>query len=112
ARLRPRRLRLPRPRRPGAGGRVGRYARDRSLPRPRTAGRGAHRRYPRTYATRGCTLRHVGTRPRVHWEWSAHPFVAARRSWITELLEMAGGENAYWDLDVESVRISPEDAIA
>jgi iron complex transport system substrate-binding protein len=48
----------------------------------------------------------------VHWEWSAHPFVAARRSWITELLEMAGGQNAYADLDVESVRVSPEDAIA
>ncbi|MDQ6674770.1 MAG: cobalamin-binding protein [Chloroflexota bacterium] len=51
-------------------------------------------------------------RPRVHWEWSAHPYVAARRSWITELLEMAGGQNIYSDLDVESVRVSPEDAIA
>ena len=53
-----------------------------------------------------------GQRPRVHWEWSAHPFVAARRSWITELLEMAGGQNVYSDLDVESVRVSPEEAIA
>ena len=53
-----------------------------------------------------------GARPRVHWEWSAHPFVAARRSWITELLEMAGGQNAYADLDVESVRVSPDEAIA
>jgi iron complex transport system substrate-binding protein len=53
-----------------------------------------------------------GARPRVHWEWSAHPFVAARRSWITELLEMAGGQNAYSDLDVESVRVTPADAIA
>jgi len=51
-------------------------------------------------------------RPRVHWEWSAHPFVAARRSWITELLEMAGGQNVYSDLDVESIRVSPADAIA
>ena len=51
-------------------------------------------------------------RPRVHWEWSAHPFVAARRSWITELLEMAGGQNVYSDLDVESVRVAPADAIA
>src|ERR1700730_6835932 len=57
--------------------------------------------------TRAC-----GARLRVHWEWSAHPFVAARRSWITELLEMAGGQNVYSDLDVESVRVSPEDAIA
>jgi iron complex transport system substrate-binding protein len=52
------------------------------------------------------------TRPRVHWEWSAHPFVAGRRSWITELLDMAGGQNAYSDLDVESVRVTPEEAIA
>jgi iron complex transport system substrate-binding protein len=51
-------------------------------------------------------------RPRVHWEWSAHPVVAARRSWITELLDMAGAENIYADLDVESVRVTPEDAIA
>jgi iron complex transport system substrate-binding protein len=51
-------------------------------------------------------------RPRVHWEWSAHPFVAARRSWITELLVMAGGQNVYGDLDVESVRVSPAEAIA
>lgn len=51
-------------------------------------------------------------RPRVHWEWSAHPVVAARRSWVTELLDMVGAENVYGDLDVESVRVAPEDAIA
>jgi iron complex transport system substrate-binding protein len=50
-------------------------------------------------------------RPRVHWEWSARPDVAARRSWITEMLHMAGGENVYDDLDVESLRLSPEQAI-
>lgn len=54
----------------------------------------------------------VEVRPRVHWEWSAHPVVAARRSWITSLLAMAGGCNAYEDLDVESVRVSREDAVA
>jgi len=54
----------------------------------------------------------VRARPRVHWEWSAHPVVAARRSWVTELLQMAGAENVYADLDVESVRVTPEDAIA
>jgi iron complex transport system substrate-binding protein len=47
---------------------------------------------------------------RVHWEWSAHPVVAGRRSWITELLEMVGAENAYADLDVESVRVSLDEA--
>jgi iron complex transport system substrate-binding protein len=57
-------------------------------------------------------VRQAKARPRVHWEWSAHPVVAARRSWITELLTMAGAENAYADLDVESVRVTPEDAIA
>ena len=51
-------------------------------------------------------------RPRVHWEWSAHPVVAARQSWVTELLQMAGADNVYADLDVESVRVLPEDAIA
>ena len=54
----------------------------------------------------------VSARPRVHWEWSAHPVVAARRSWVTELLEMVGADNVYADLDVESVRVAPEDAIA
>src|SRR5439155_25555825 len=52
-----------------------------------------------------------GSRFRVHWEWSAHPVVAARRSWITELLEMIGAANAYADLDVESVRVSWQEAI-
>jgi iron complex transport system substrate-binding protein len=46
-----------------------------------------------------------GPRPKVHWEWSAHPVVAGRRSWITELLELVGADNAYADLDVESVRV-------
>jgi iron complex transport system substrate-binding protein len=48
-------------------------------------------------------------RPRVHWEWAANPIVAGRRSWITEMLHLAGGENAYADLDVESVRLTLED---
>jgi iron complex transport system substrate-binding protein len=52
-----------------------------------------------------------GARPRVHWEWSAHPVVAGRRSWITELLELLGAENVYADLDVESVRVTLEDAL-
>jgi iron complex transport system substrate-binding protein len=53
----------------------------------------------------------ASARPRVHWEWSARPVVAARRSWITEMLHLAGAENAYIDLDVESVRVTPEEAI-
>jgi iron complex transport system substrate-binding protein len=50
-------------------------------------------------------------RPRVHWEWSGRPVVAARRSWVTEMIDMAGGSNAYADLDIESVRVSVEDAV-
>jgi iron complex transport system substrate-binding protein len=49
---------------------------------------------------------HAAQRPKVHWEWSAHPVVAGRRSWITELLGLVGADNAYADLDVESVRVT------
>jgi iron complex transport system substrate-binding protein len=48
----------------------------------------------------------AGRGQRVHWEWSAHPVVAGRRSWITELLEQVGAKNVYADLDVESVRVT------
>ena len=51
-------------------------------------------------------------RKRIHWEWSARPVVAARRSWVTELMQMAGGENAYADLDFESASLTPAEASA
>jgi iron complex transport system substrate-binding protein len=51
-------------------------------------------------------------RPRIHWEWSGRPHVAARRSWVTEMMALAGGDNVYADLDVESIRVSVEDAVA
>ena len=51
-------------------------------------------------------------RPRVHWEWSARPHVAARRSWVTDMIRMAGGENAYADLDVESTLVPMQEAVA
>jgi iron complex transport system substrate-binding protein len=51
------------------------------------------------------------SRPRVHWEWSAHPVVAGGRSWITELLDLVGADNVYADLDVESVRVSYAEAL-
>ncbi len=54
----------------------------------------------------------IQPKPRVHWEWSSHPYVAARQSWITELLEMAGACNAYADLDTETARVSADDALA
>jgi iron complex transport system substrate-binding protein len=54
----------------------------------------------------------AATRPRVHWEWSARPVVAAKKSWVTEMIEMAGGQNVYADLDVESQRLDSAAAIA
>jgi iron complex transport system substrate-binding protein len=51
-------------------------------------------------------------RPRIHWEWSGRPHVAARRSWVTEMMELAGGANVYADLDVESTLVSVADAVA
>jgi iron complex transport system substrate-binding protein len=54
----------------------------------------------------------VECRPRVHWEWSAQPVVAARTSWITELLHMAGASNLYEDIDAESIRLAPAEVIA
>ena len=50
-------------------------------------------------------------RPRVHWEWSAQPVVAGRRSWISEMLALCGADNVYADLNVESARVSAEEAI-
>jgi iron complex transport system substrate-binding protein len=54
----------------------------------------------------------IPMKPRVHWEWSSHPYVAGCQSWITELLEMAGASNAYAHLDTETARISADDALA
>jgi len=54
----------------------------------------------------------VRDRPRVHWEWSGRPVVAGKRAWITEIVEMAGGQNAYADLDVESTRMTVDEAVA
>jgi iron complex transport system substrate-binding protein len=53
-----------------------------------------------------------GPRLKVHWEWSAHPVVAGRRSWVTELLGLVGADNAYADLDVESVRVTLDEVRA
>jgi iron complex transport system substrate-binding protein len=50
-------------------------------------------------------------RLRVHWEWSAHPVVAGRRSWVTEQLNLVGADNAYADLDVESVRVPLDEVV-
>lgn len=51
-------------------------------------------------------------RPRVHWEWSGRPVVAAGRSWITEMLNLAGAANAYADLDSESALLTTDQVVS
>jgi iron complex transport system substrate-binding protein len=60
----------------------------------------------------GSACADVSWRPRIHWEWSGRPHVAARRSWVSEMMHLAGGTNAYADLDVESALVSVPDAVA
>jgi iron complex transport system substrate-binding protein len=60
----------------------------------------------------GSACADVTSRPRIHWEWSGRPHVAAHRSWVTEMMQLAGGTNAYDDLDVESALVSVTDAVA
>ncbi len=54
----------------------------------------------------------VHRRPRVHWEWSPQLHVAAGRSWMTELIHLAGGENVYADVDAETTRVTVDQAVA
>lgn len=56
-------------------------------------------------ATRG-----AAERPRVYWEWWPKPLsAAAGGSWMTALIEMAGGTNVFADVPTASVR--PDDAL-
>jgi iron complex transport system substrate-binding protein len=49
-------------------------------------------------------------RPRVFWEWWPRPPITpGGRSWMTRLIEMAGGRNVYADLDRESAPVTFED---
>ena len=49
----------------------------------------------------------------VYWEWWPKPLsAAARRSWMTGLIESAGGRNVFADVDASSVRPADEDVIA
>jgi iron complex transport system substrate-binding protein len=54
----------------------------------------------------------VRNRPRVHWEWSARPVVAGQKAWVTEIIELAGGQNAYTELEHESARLTLDDVAA
>lgn len=52
-------------------------------------------------------------RPAVHIEWWPKPVIApARQSWVTDVIELAGGRNAYAEHDVKSVQVSPDQAQA
>ena len=49
------------------------------------------------------------SRPSVYWEWWPKPLVTAGRlSWITDMIEMAGGVNVFAELDQESPAIDED----
>ena len=76
--------------------------------RDRLTGNGEHAHVQSIYERMAELASRYGSvreRPRVHWEWAGRPVVAARRSWVTEMIDMAGGANVYCDLDAEAVRI-------
>jgi iron complex transport system substrate-binding protein len=58
------------------------------------------------------TYAEAPVRPRIHWEWSGRPHVAAGRSWVTEMMRLAGGANVYADLDMESALVPVAEAVA
>jgi iron complex transport system substrate-binding protein len=50
---------------------------------------------------------------RTYWEWWPRPPIAAGgRSWMTELLGIAGGVNVFADLDLESRVVAPNDVLS
>ncbi len=47
-----------------------------------------------------------GARPRIAVEWWPKPLIVpARRSWITDMIELAGGCNPWGDIDAKSVTV-------
>jgi iron complex transport system substrate-binding protein len=51
-------------------------------------------------------------RPRIHVEWWPKPvIVPAKESWVTDVIELAGGINPYAAQAVKSVQVSPELAL-
>ena len=53
--------------------------------------------------------RDVARRPSVYWEWWPRPYIAAGGpSWMTDLFRLAGGENAFADLEGESAAVTTE----
>jgi len=51
----------------------------------------------------------ASARPGVYWEWWPRPLITpGRKSWITDMIEMAGGVNVFGDQDRESVNIDED----
>jgi iron complex transport system substrate-binding protein len=50
--------------------------------------------------------------PSVYWEWWPNPlFTPGRINWLTEISKLAGGYNAFEDIDLASIQVPPEDVI-
>lgn len=53
---------------------------------------------------------HVKKQKSVYWEWWAKPvFTPGKTNWLTEISELAGGVNAFADIDKASVKTDWED---
>ena len=51
----------------------------------------------------------AATNPTVYWEWWPRPYITAGgSSWMTDLCRLAGGQNAFADLDSESASVTTE----
>ncbi|MEI5907817.1 cobalamin-binding protein [Bacillus spongiae] len=52
----------------------------------------------------------INHRPTVYWEWWPKPvFTPGRINWLTEISELAGGENLYADIELASIQTNWED---
>jgi len=51
----------------------------------------------------------ASARPRVYWEWWPKPLITpARLSWVTDMIDMAGGVNIFGEFDRESLRVDED----
>ena len=51
-------------------------------------------------------------KPSLYWEWWPNPlFTPGGINWLTEISQLAGGYNLFEDVDLASVKVSPEEVI-
>ena len=51
-------------------------------------------------------------KPSLYWEWWPNPlFTPGGVNWLTEISQLAGGYNLFEDVDLASVKVSPEEVI-